>query len=160
MRKMFLGVVLGGALAWMGSAFAGSPPPDGATPDGGVVAARLAHTLGLDDATRAKLEAIVDRSVAQGVPIAAKVRDSAQRLQAQQDSATPDLKVMEAEVRQIADLRAEIAVLRLRTGHDIEALLTPDQVTRFRALRRDRVADRLRGVAERFDGAADPVGGL
>ena len=160
MKKVSFAVALGGALIWMGAAYAGVGPRDGQAPDGGVVAARLAYALGLDDATRGKVEAIVDRSVTQGSPLADKVREAVARLEAEHAAAHPDLKAMETEVETIADLRAQIAILRLRAGQDIEAMLTPAQIPQFRALRRDHVAERLRGAADRLHGPVDPVDGL
>lgn len=103
--------------------------------DGGVLAAHIASELGLDDATRAKVEAILDGAEAKAKGILSDARQVGRDLKAEHDALHPDLKKMEKLIRQLADLRADVAVVRLHAEADVDALLTPDQRTKLRALR-------------------------
>jgi Spy/CpxP family protein refolding chaperone len=134
MPKWSLGVVL--ALAVSGAAMAGEARRG--PHDGGVMAAHIAQELGLDDATRAKVEAILDGAEAKAKAILSDARVVGRDLKAEHDAERPDLKKMEKLIRQLADLRADVAVLRLHAEADVDALLTPDQRLKLRALRAER----------------------
>lgn len=146
---LVLAAGLSGAVAVAGEGRGG---PHGAH-DPGVMAAHIAAELGLDDATRAKVEGILDAAAAKGKGIGSDLREAGDALKAEHDSASPDLKKMEKLIRKMADLRADIAVLRLHAEADVDALLTPAQRTELRVLREQH---RGRGpMDERDDDAAE-----
>ncbi len=140
--KWLAGVVL--VLGMSGSAVAGEGHHG--PHDGGAMAAHIAQELGLDDATRGKVEAIIDGAEAKAKGILSDARQAGRDLKAEHDTEHPDLKKMEKLIRQLADLRADVAVVRLHAEADVDALLTPDQRTKLRAIRdehrdRDREGD-------------------
>lgn len=112
--------------------------------EGGGMVAHIADELGLDDPTKTKVQAIFDAAEAKAKGLMADARQAGRDLQAERDVERPDLKKMEKLIRRLADLRADVAVIRLHAEADIDALLTPDQRTKLRALReahRDRARD-------------------
>lgn len=130
-------VAMGGLVA--GLAVAG--PGRGGPPDPGVVAAHLGAELGLDDATEAKIEDIVSASLAEGAPLRERGQELADELKAAEAASPRDWKRIEKLVHQIADLRADGVILRMKTAERIEAVLPADDVAAFRALRERREAD-------------------
>jgi Spy/CpxP family protein refolding chaperone len=132
--KWLAGVVL--VLGMSGSAVAGEGRHG--PHDGGAMAAHIAQELGLDDATRGKVEAILDGAEAKAKAILSDARQAGRDLKAEHDAERPDLKKMEKLIRQLADLRADVAVVRLHAEADVDALLTPDQRTKLRALRAEQ----------------------
>lgn len=122
--------------------------------DGASMAAHIATELGLDDATRAKVETIVSGAESKAKGIMVDARTAARDLKAEHDQEHPDLKKMEKLIRQMADLRADVAVVRLHAEADIDALLTPDQRTKLRALRAEH-HDHEREGDDRDEGEDD-----
>ncbi len=131
-------VVVAGALV-AGLAVAG--PGRSGPPDPGVVAAHLGAELGLDDATEAKIEAIISASLAEGAPLRQQGEELAAALKAAEAATPRDWKRIEKLVHEIADLRADGVILRMKTAERIEAVLPADDVEAFRAMRARREAE-------------------
>ncbi|HMV67986.1 MAG TPA: periplasmic heavy metal sensor [Myxococcota bacterium] len=121
-RWLMLGWLAIGAVAW-------------ARPEPEAMAARLATELGLDDATRGKVAARLGEAVDEGRPLREKAEALEADLRAEQAKPQPDLRHVDKLVHQLAALRADGVMVRIRAAVDIEALLTPEQVAKFRELR-------------------------
>lgn len=138
-------------LVLSGSALAGEPhhgPPQGS----GMVA-HIADELGLDSATKAKVQSIFEAAETKAKGILLDARQAGRDLKAERDAAQPDLKKMEKLIHRLADLRADVAIVRLHAEADIDALLTPDQRTKLRALREEH---RDHGGPDEDDLGAEP----
>jgi Spy/CpxP family protein refolding chaperone len=105
---------------------------------------RHADELGLDDATRAKIDALVKN----GRPAARARREQLhrerERLRALLSQLEPELDAVLAQADVIANVESEALKSRLRTTVEIRALLTPEQ----RAMLVSR-SDAMRGLYER-----------
>jgi Spy/CpxP family protein refolding chaperone len=127
------------------------------TPEPAAMAARLATALGLDEATKGEVEALLTAAMDEGRPLREKAYALEAELRAERERPEPDMKKVEKLVHQLAELKADGMMIRMRTADSIEALLTPEQAARFRELRARREAEERRPGAP---GAAPATEGL
>lgn len=132
-RWLVMGMLMFGAVA------VARPAPEPAA-----MATRLSTALGLDEATKGKVEALLTAAMDEGRPLREKAYALEAELKAERERPEPDMKKIDKLVHQLAELKADGVMIRMRTADSIEALLTPEQAARFRELRARRAAEERR----------------
>lgn len=133
------GWVVVAGVVFAGLAVAG-PGRQEEPPDPAAGAARMQTQLGLDDATRDAIEAILTEAQAEAGPIRAQAESLSAEVKVVIETRPRDWKRIDKLVHQVADARADGFLLRLKTMDEIEGLLTAEQVAKFKALRAEREA--------------------
>lgn len=118
---------------------------------------RHADELGLDEATRERIDALVTASQERAEELDAARRDAHDTLRALLDAEPVDRAAVMQQVEVIGALDLEQSKLRMATMIDVQAQLTPEQRAEMRALMERRFADRHR---ETFDACGAELAGV
>jgi len=97
--------------------------------------ARIAKKLGLSDLQKAQALAIFKENRAQAKPTLVSLRAERHQLRNLIQSGTADEGAIRAESAKVSALQADLAVQRAKGAKQLLALLTPDQQTKWQALR-------------------------
>ncbi|MGH0038395.1 MAG: Spy/CpxP family protein refolding chaperone [Myxococcota bacterium] len=154
-RGVALGLLAGCLLAHPASAFDGDGPPPGwggpPGPPGPPIERmfdRLSGELGLDDETRARVEALAaaDRAWQEERRVELARLKEGMRTLLDQDEPDEDAVMKQAEA--IGALETEVQKQRLRTLLAVRAALTPEQRARLASIHSERRERHRRAVAE------------
>ena len=100
--------------------------------------ARLAKKLGLTDQQKAQAKAIFKDNRAQAKPLFTSLMTERHQLRSLIHSGAADEAAIRAQSAKVASLQADLAVQRAKGVKQLMALLTPDQVTKLKALQSAR----------------------
>jgi Spy/CpxP family protein refolding chaperone len=103
---------------------------------------RYADRLGLDDETRAKIEAIVDRSKAAEKELSAQKETARDEMKALFSQELPDEAAVMKQAEEIGAIRTAMRKQFFRTLIDIRKQLTPEQRKQLLAIQNERRTDR------------------
>jgi periplasmic protein CpxP/Spy len=97
--------------------------------------ARIAKKLGLSDQQKTQARAIFKENRAQAKPTLVSLRTERHQLRNLIQSGSADEAAIRAESAKVAALQADLAVQRAKGAKQLLALLTPEQQTKWQALR-------------------------
>jgi periplasmic protein CpxP/Spy len=100
--------------------------------------ARLAKKLGLSEQQRAQAKTIFQANRAQAKPLFAGLKGERHQLRQLIHSGSADEAAIRAQSAKVAAIEADLAVQRARGAKQLMALLTPDQLAKFKALQAQR----------------------
>ena len=98
----------------------------------------MARQLGLTDQQKTQAKALFQANRAQNQPLFATLIAAKQQLRALVQSGSADESAIRAQSAKVAAAQADLAVKRAQASKQFLALLTPDQVTKLRALQAKR----------------------
>jgi Spy/CpxP family protein refolding chaperone len=101
--------------------------PPGPPPHVGEPLEHLVETLGLDEATLAKVYQVIDAARAETRELRRKLHEAHQHMRTLLEQETPDEAAVMAQAGRIGTQRTEMEKQRLRTLLQVRALLTPEQ---------------------------------
>jgi protein CpxP len=141
-------VTVGGFFAYLAKAGTN----DEATCQGGHFGHRWA-ALGLSSDQKGQVKVVLQKYEPAMQPLMQQLVTERRALRADVQAATIDEPAIRAEAAKVASLEADVAVQRAHIAHDIRALLTPDQIQKFKELQaardarfdeaRQRIANRI-----------------
>jgi len=99
---------------------------------------KMARALGLSDQQKSQAKALFQASRAQNKPLFVGLMTAKQQLRTLIQSGSADEAAIRAQSAKVAAAQADLAVARAQTAKQFLALLTPDQVTKLRALQAKR----------------------
>jgi protein CpxP len=138
-------VTVGGFFAYLAKA--------GTNDESGAAACRpFGHrwaALGLSSDQKAQIKVVLQKCEPTLQPLVQQLVTERRALRADVQAETVDEPAIRAEAAKVASLEADVAVQRAHIAHDIRALLTPDQIQKFKELQPARDA--------RFDDARQRV---
>ncbi len=123
----------------------------GPHPEPAEMAAKMAEHLDLDEAMQATIEAVLTEARVEAEPLVAGVKDKHEALLEERAKEEPGVRAVRRLVHHIADLKADLFLLKLETGDEIEALLPEEARARFHLFRERRA---MHGGRERRAEAA------
>jgi Spy/CpxP family protein refolding chaperone len=126
--------------------------PPGLPPDHGARLEQLVEALGLDEATLAKVQQIIDASKAEHQELRQRLRKAGRQMHALLEQENPDEAAVMAQADAIGALKIEAQKHRLRTMLKVRAFLTPEQRAKLlemlRARRSCKLPEKLPSQAE------------
>ncbi|QWV92441.1 Spy/CpxP family protein refolding chaperone [Geomonas oryzisoli] len=99
---------------------------------------KMAKELELSDQQKSEARAIFEAGRAKNAPLFASLRQERHELQTMVRSGSADESAIRAQAAKVAALQADVAVQRGAQTRQFLALLTPEQATKFKALREAR----------------------
>jgi periplasmic protein CpxP/Spy len=99
---------------------------------------KMARELGLTDQQKTQAKALFQASRTQNKPLFSAMMSARHDLRALIQSGTADEAAIRAQSAKVAAAQADLAVKRAQTTKQFLALLTPDQVTKLRAIQAKR----------------------
>lgn len=99
---------------------------------------KLAKELGLSDQQKAQAKAILQKSREENKPYFTALMNERHQMRSLVMSGTVDEAAIRAESAKVASAEADLAVQRAKQAKRLLALLTPDQVTKLRAIQDKR----------------------
>jgi Spy/CpxP family protein refolding chaperone len=99
---------------------------------GGGGMADMMQTLGLDDAQWKKFGELRRKYRRDTIPMQAKIDVAEVDLEALSDTDKLDMKKIEAKIREIADLKADLRTYRYKTLAEMRTFISSDQFQKFR----------------------------
>lgn len=112
---------------------------------------KMARELGLTDQQKTQAKALKEGLRAENQELFGTLRTEKRQLRGMIHSGTADEAAIRAQVAKVAAAEAELAVKKAQGAKQFLALLTPDQVEKYRALQAKREAKR-EGRFGRFGG--------
>lgn len=103
---------------------------------------RQAERLGLDAATRAKVDEVANAAQPETDKLRAQLHDENQKMGELLAQEAPELHAVMKQADQIGHTETELQKLRLRTMLKIRALLTPEQRAELMKMQQDRRGNR------------------
>jgi protein CpxP len=100
--------------------------------------ARIAERLGLSAEQTAQVKAIFEKSRQEGQALRKELIAAKRGLKALAMAEKTDEAAIRGQAAKLAGIQAEMALHRARTAGEIRAILTPEQVEKFRALHREQ----------------------
>jgi|SRR6185369_12402620 len=113
---------------------------------------KMAKELGLSDQQKSQAKALFASNHAQNKPLFEAVRNARHDLRGLTESGSADEAAIRAQAAKLASAEAELAVKRAQGTKEFLALLTPDQVTKLKALRAKREVRFQKGEGKFCDG--------
>ena len=125
----------------------GGPGPHGPGPQGRGLPF-LIEALELDEDQQTRIKAIHRETRKKQIQKEADIGTAAVDLQALMDEDQPDRKKIHAQIKKIANFRAELEILEVDQRLDVQQVLTPEQLEKFRKqpMRRHRQRHREPGA--------------
>jgi Spy/CpxP family protein refolding chaperone len=108
----------------------------------------LSEKLDLNDETRAKVDAITEKSRAEAKEIRDALRKARGEMRTLLDQDEPNEKAILKQADAIARLEADAHKRRLKTMLEIRALLTPEQRAKLTSMRRERLGKMFRPILD------------
>ena len=99
---------------------------------------KMARTLGLSDQQKSQAKALFAANRAQNKPLFVTMMTEKQQLRTLIHSGNADEAAIRAQSAKVAAVQADLAVKRAQAAKQFLALLTPDQVTKLRAMQEKR----------------------
>jgi protein CpxP len=111
---------------------------------------RLAKALGLSKDQKEQIKAVFRKHRDEMVPLRKKMVSERRELRTLIQSDKPDEPAIRDQAKKIAATSGDLAVLRAKVSQEVRAVLTPEQIQKFRALqeKRGRRIDRMRNRGE------------
>lgn len=131
----------------------GSEERDGGWKGHGHGGQRLAKALGLSKEQREQVKAIFGKHRDEMAPLRKKMESERRELRNLTQSDKPDEAAIREQAKKIAVTSGDIAVLRAKVSQEVRAVLTPEQIKKFRAMqeKRDSRFDRKMKRGEKGD---------
>lgn len=106
---------------------------------------RLAKALGLSEEQTEQVKAIFRKHRDETVPLRKEMTSDRRELRNLIQSDKPDEAAIREQVKKIAATGGDLAIRRAKMAQEVRAVLTPEQIVKFRALqeKRDRRIDRM-----------------
>lgn len=120
--------------------------------------AELTEKLGLSDAQKAKVKDVFTKNRPQIKPTVTKLTGEKREMRTLIQSGSADEAAIRAEAAKVAAIEADLAVQRAQMAKQLRAILTPEQIEKFKALQkeRDRRIDEYRErMGGKFDGPGE-----
>ena len=120
--------------------------------------AELTEKLGLSDAQKAKVKDVFTKNRPQIKPNVTKLTGEKREMRTLIQSGSADEAAIRAEAAKVAAIEADLAVQRAQMAKQLRAILTPEQIEKFKALQkeRDRRIDEYRErMGGKFDGPGE-----
>jgi len=95
---------------------------------------RMAKELGLTDQQKVQVKALFKANHEANRPLRSSLMAERRQLRALEFSGTADEAAIRAQAAKVAALQADLAVKKAQSAKDFLGLLTPDQVTKLRAM--------------------------
>jgi Spy/CpxP family protein refolding chaperone len=123
------------------------PSPDGpgrrnGPPSLASIIERQAERLGLDDATKAKVDEIANAAQPESEKLRAQLQKENQAMGELLSQEAPELQAVMKQADQIGHTETELQKVRLRTMLKIRALLTPEQRAELMKMQHERRGNR------------------
>jgi len=99
---------------------------------------KMARALGLTDQQKAQAKALFTANRTQNKPLFVALMTEKHQLHALIQSGSADEAAIRAQSAKVASLQADLAVKRAQAAKQFQALLTPDQVTKLKAMQAKR----------------------
>jgi periplasmic protein CpxP/Spy len=99
---------------------------------------KMARELGLTDQQKTQAKALFETNRAQNKPLFSALMTEKHQLRALVQSGSADEAAIRAQAGKVAAAEADLAVKRAQSAKQFLALLTPDQVTKLRAIQAKR----------------------
>ena len=99
---------------------------------------KMARELDLTDQQKTQAKALMESHRAQNKPLFSDLRAAKHRLRALVQSGSADEAAVRAQAAKVAAAEADLAVRRAQGAGQFMALLTPDQVTKLKAIQAKR----------------------
>ncbi|HEX9006932.1 MAG TPA: Spy/CpxP family protein refolding chaperone [Bacteroidota bacterium] len=116
--------------------------------------AELAGKLGLTDQQKARMKEVFAKDRPLIKPIVSRLMDEKHQMRTLIRSGSADEAAIRAQAAKVAGVEADLAVQRARMAKELRAILTPEQIEKFKAIQkeRDERLDKFRKrMDERFD---------
>ena len=106
---------------------------------------RLAKALGLSEEQKEQIKAIFRKHRDETAPLRKEMMSGRRELRNLIRADKPDEAAIREQVKKIAATGGDLAVRRAKMAQEVRAVLTPEQIEKFRALqeKRDRRIDRM-----------------
>lgn len=95
---------------------------------------KLARELDLTDAQKTQAKALWEKSREQNKPLFEALMSARHELRTMEQSGSADEAAIRAQAAKVAVAQADLAVRRAQSVRQFQALLTPDQVTKLKAI--------------------------
>jgi periplasmic protein CpxP/Spy len=99
---------------------------------------KMARELGLSDQQKTQAKALLETNQAQNKPLFSTLMTAKHQLRELVQSGSADEAAIRAQAAKVAAAEADLAVKRAQDAKQFLALLTPDQVTKFKAFQAKR----------------------
>jgi periplasmic protein CpxP/Spy len=111
---------------------------------------KMSKELGLTSKQQDGIKAIFEKNRPLVKPLIQQMMTERRALRSLVQADTIDEAAIRAQSAKVAAIQADLAVQRAHTGQDIRALLTPDQILKFKTLqaKRDNRHGKLRSCAD------------
>jgi Spy/CpxP family protein refolding chaperone len=116
--------------------------------------AEMGKKLALSDQQKAQMKEVFKKNQPQVKPIFTKLIAEKREMRALIQSGNADEAAIRAQAAKVAGVEADLAVQRAQMAKQFRAILTPEQIEKFKAIQKERDAkfDKLREhMNERFD---------
>jgi protein CpxP len=116
--------------------------------------AEMAKKLALSDQQKARMKEVFKKNQPQVKPIFAKLITEKREMRTLIQSGSADEAAIRAQAAKVAGVEADLAVQRAQMAKQFRAILTPEQVEKFKAIQKEKDAkfDKIREhMHERFD---------
>lgn len=129
---LVMGTLAVAGLLWTGNAHAQWGDDMNHHGGGGADMSEMMGTLGLDDAQWKKFNNLRRSYRRDTIQIQARIDVAEVDLEELADNTNPDMKKIEAKIRDIANLQAELRVYRYRALAEMRSFISPEQFDTFR----------------------------
>jgi protein CpxP len=116
--------------------------------------AEMADKLALSDQQKARMKEVFKKNQPQVKPIFTKLINEKREMRTLIQSGSADEAAIRAQAAKLAGVEADLAVQRAQMAKQFRAILTPEQVEKFKAIQKEKDArfDKFREhMNERFD---------
>ncbi len=116
--------------------------------------AELAGKLGLTDQQKARMKEVFAKDRPLIKPIISRLMDEKRQMRTLIRSGSADEAAIRAQAAKVASVEADLAVQRAQMAKELRAVLTPEQIEKFKALQKER-DERLDRSRKRIDDQFD-----
>jgi periplasmic protein CpxP/Spy len=124
--------------------------------------AEIADKLALSDQQKSRMKEVFKKNQPQVKPIITKLVTEKRELRTMIQSGSADEAAIRAKAAKVTGAEADLAVQRAQMAKQFRAILTPEQVEKFKAIQKEKDArfDKAREhMHERFDETGEPGAG-